>query len=312
MKASLARPLIVRSVLGVCLGAVATAQTPADDRPKFRSSADVVTIQASVKTPRGRPVTGLRVADFEVRDNGLPRPILSLRSDMRSPVSIAILIDSSGSMGSGNKSPLARQAFEAVLSQLRSGEDEAAVFSFDSELREHRTFTSNLPDLRSALDELYVFGTTSLYDAAALAARRLAERSVVHKAIVILTDGVDTSSTMTAPEVSSLASSIGVPVYVIATVPAIDQRAMLEAVIRTPDSESAGLRNLAQWTGGTLLFAGDAIESSKTAASVIGELRHQYVLAIEAAASSREWRRLDVRVKKSSAVVRARSGYHGG
>jgi VWFA-related protein len=312
MKANQAGSLILLSMVSAWLAAVPAAQAPADERPKFRSSANVVTIQASVKTSRGRPVTGLTATDFEVRDNGLARPILSLRSDVRSPVSVAILIDTSGSMGSGNKVPLARQAFDAVLSQLRPGEDEAGVFTFDSELREHRPFTSNPSDLRSALDEVSVFGSTSLYDAAAAAARRLAAQSAAHKAIVLLTDGIDTSSSLTAPEVSGLASSIGVPVYVIATVPAVDQRAMLENAIRTPNSESADLRNLALWSGGTLLFASDAIETSKAAATVIAELRHQYVLAVEAAAAGSEWRRLDVRVKNSSAIVRARSGYYGG
>lgn len=310
MKAYLARPLIALTML-CAWQAAANAQTSTDDRPKFRSSADVVTIQASVKTSRGRPLTGLTLTDFEVRDNGLPRPILSLRSDSRSPVSVAILVDTSGSMASGIKVPLARHAFDAVLSQLRPGEDEAAVFTFDSTLREHRPFTSDLAKLRNALDDLYVFGTTSLYDAAAAAARRLADQSATHKAILVLTDGVDTSSSLTASEVTGLASSIGVPVYVIATVPSVDQRAMLETADRPAGSESADLRNLAQWTGGMLLFASDAMESVKAAASLINELRQQYVLAVEASAG-RQWRRLDVRVRRSSAVVKARSGYFGG
>lgn len=298
-------------MLCACPGAAANGQTSTDAPPKFRSAADVVTIQASVKTTRGRPVTGLTLAQFEVRDNGQSRPILSLRSDSRSPVSLAILVDTSGSMGSGTRFALARQAFDSILSQLRAGEDEAAVFSFDSILHESRTFTSDIARLRNALDDLPAFGSTSLYDAAAAAARRLAEQSAAHKAIVVLTDGVDTSSSLSAREVSELASSIGVPVYVIATVPSVDRRSMLEASERSPNSESADLRNLAQWTGGVLLFASDPIETTRAAVSLIDELRHQYVLAVEAV-GGREWRRLDVRVKRTSAVVKARSGYFGG
>jgi VWFA-related protein len=291
-------------------GTIANAQTSADEPPKFRSSVDVVTIQASVRTTRGRPLTGLTLADFEVSDNGQPRPILSLRSDSRSPVSVAILVDNSGSMV-GTKFALARRAFDSLLSQIRAGEDEAAVFSFDSVLREHRPFTSDVTRLAGALDDLSPFGSTSLYDAAAAAARRLANRSAAHKAIIVLTDGTDTTSSLTASEVSGLASSIGVPVYVIATVPSLDQRSTMETAKRSPLSEAADLSNLAEWTGGMLLFASDVTESTSAAAKLIDELRQQYVLAVEAV-GGREWRRLHVRVKRTPAVVKARSGYYGG
>jgi VWFA-related protein len=311
MKAHPASVLVALAMLCGLGSASAHAQTATDDMPTFRSSADVVTIQASVRNNRGRPVRGLTLADFEVRDNGQPRPILSLRADSRSPVSVAILVDTSGSMGAGTSFNLARLAFDSILSQLAGTDDEAAVFTFDAALHEHRPFTSDLSRLRNAFDDLAPFGTTSLYDAAAAAARRLADRSAAHKAIIVLTDGTDTSSSLTAPEVSGLAGSIGVPVYVIATVPSVDQRSLLETAVRSPLSQAADLRNLAEWTGGMLLFASHATESSIAAGRLIDELRQQYVLAVEAVAS-RQWRRLDVRVRGTAAVVKARSGYFGG
>jgi len=280
------------------------------DPPRFRSATDVVTIQTSVRTDRGRPVQGLTAADFEVRDNGELRPIVSIRADQKSPISVAILVDMSGSMAITTKMAMARQAYQAVLSQLTPGLDEVALLTFDSRLHERRTFTSELTSLRGGLDGFEPFGSTSLYDATAAAARRLAERSAAHKAIIVLTDGIDTSSTLTAPEVSGLASSISVPVYVVATVPSTDERAMMELANRT-DSEAADLRDLAEWTGGKLVFASTFGETNSAATNLVNELRQQYVLAIEAA-SGREWRRLDVRVKRPSAVVKARSGYYGG
>ena len=314
MKALCGWLLVAPLLIGPALTAAGSGQTAVDQRPPtFRSSADVVTIQASVRDNRGRTMKGLKPSDFEVRDNGQVRPILSLRSDLRSPVSLAILVDMSGSMrlGSkiGSKIAMARHAFDSVLSELHEGQDEVAVFTFDSALHQRQPFTSNLSEVSGALDDFQPFGTTSLYDATAATAQRLAERSATHKAIVVLTDGTDTSSSLTATDVSGLASSISVPVYIVATFPAGEQRPRVAE--GSSRSESDDLRDLAEWTGGRLVWATDFTETSAVASSFVTELRQQYVLAVEAAAS-REWRRLNVRVKHPSAVVKARSGYFGG
>lgn len=308
------RVLFAVTASGALAGTPAQAQTAVDTAlPTFRSSLDLVSIQTSVRDKRGRPVKGLTTADFEVRDNGQLRPILSFRSDRRSPLSLAVLIDMSGSMRVGPKMAMARQAFDTLLTQLRPGQDELALFTFDSALHERQSFTTDLERLKGALDDFNPFGSTSLYDATAATARRLAARSATHKAIVILTDGIDTSSALTASEVSGLASSIDVPVYIVATVPSIDQVSMMEADDRPGrPAEGADLRELAEWTGGHLLFAGSFAETVVAAASLLDELRQQYVLAIEAASGLNEWRRLEVRVRHRSAVVKARSGYFGG
>ena len=288
------------------------AQSPVVPPQMFRSSVDLVTIQASVRDARGRVVQGLTRADFEVRDNGLLRPVIEFRSDRQSPVTLAILVDMSGSMSVGAKVAMARQAYESVLLQLRD-DDEVALFTFDSSLHERQGFTRDPTRLKDGLSKFEPFGTTSLYDATAATAHRLADRSATHRAIVVLTDGIDTSSSLTASEVSGLASSINVQVYVVATVPSIDQRVMMEARERGARADTADLRDLAEWSGGQLVFASTFTETIVVASSIVDELRQQYVLAIEAA-PEHEWRRLDVRVKNpsASATVKARSGYFGG
>jgi len=309
--------MLQRLVIGIGiiggLGVVSpSAQEPTSQSAQtFRSALDVVTIQASVRDARGRMVSGLTTTDFEVRDNGQLRPILSLRSDRQSPLSLAILVDMSGSMKIGAKIAMARQAYDSILSQLHEGQDEVALFTFDSSLHERQDFTHDLATLRGALTDFEPFGTTSLFDATAAAARRLAARSATHKAIIVLTDGIDTSSAMTAREVSGLASSIDVPVFVVATVPSLDQRLVLETSERSAPSNTADLRDLAEWTGGQFVFASTFVETVVAASGLIGGLRLQYVLAIEAA-SGREWRRLDVRVRRPSTSVKARSGYFAG
>jgi VWFA-related protein len=287
------------------------AQAPVGEAQQtFRSAIDVVSIQATVRDSRGRMVHGLTVADFEVLDNGQRRPIIELRSDHESPLSVAILVDMSGSMRLPMKIDMARQAFASVLVQLTSGRDEAAVYTFDSALHERIGFTNDIQKLKTALADFQPFGATSLYDATAETARQVTARTAAHRAIVILTDGIDTSSSLTAAAVSGLASAIDVPVYVVATVAALDQKQMLEAVDRPVPSGAADLRHLAEWTGGRLVFATTFTESITLATSIVQELRQQYVLAIEAA-PEREWRRLEVRVRNPSAIVKSRSGYFG-
>ena len=140
MKSALYRSLTWLTVLVIAGLPVLHAQTPIDQsRPTFHSAADLVSIQASVKDNRGRPVPGLTGTDFEVRDNGQLRPVLSLRSDRESPLSLAVLVDMSGSMSVGPKIAMARQAFASLLSQFAMG---GTNWRF---LRSTRRFTSARP-----------------------------------------------------------------------------------------------------------------------------------------------------------------------
>ena len=277
----------------------------------FRSSADLVAIQATVRDSRGRLLNGLTAADFDVRDNGQARPVLSFRSDRHSPVCVAVLIDTSGSMRLGANVAMARQSYEFLLLQLQDGRDEMALFTFDSDVQAVHDFTKRMRPLRGALPPWRPYGTTSLYDATAATARHLAARSATHKAVIVLTDGIDTSSKLTATQVSGLASAIDVPVFVISTATPIDRRYMMERTGRLMGSQTADLRDLADWTGGQLLFAGTFAESAAVASKLIADLRQQYVLAIEAM-NAPGWRRLEISVKGRRATVRARNGYFGG
>src|SRR4030088_1808541 len=152
--------------LGIAIGIVgglavslSARQTPNELQQTFRSAVDLVTIQASVRDRRGRVVSGLTTTDFEVRDNGEVRPILSIRADRQSPISLAIVVDMSGSMGSDRKIGMARQAYASLISQLRQGEDEVALFTFDASLHERQDFTRDLTTLTNALSEFEPFGT---------------------------------------------------------------------------------------------------------------------------------------------------------
>src|SRR5829696_8401411 len=112
------RILTSRVALMLCVlaasstGAHGRQEQPGESQQTFRTAVDIVTIQASVRDARGRPMRGLTAGDFEVRDNGQLRPMLSLRADQHPPVSLGILVDMSGSMRIGPRIAMAQQALD--------------------------------------------------------------------------------------------------------------------------------------------------------------------------------------------------------
>jgi Ca-activated chloride channel family protein len=282
------------------------AAQPDQPTATFRSSVELVPISAVVKDRRGRLVTSLSATDFEIFDNSQRRPIIGFQVDRSSPVTLALLLDISGSMRMGPKLTFARQVLEKLVERLEAGRDEAGLFTFDAALQEQQPFTVYPTTVTPVVDSLRPFGTTSLYDAIAATARRLAERASPRRAIVVITDGLDTSSALTPAEVSGLASSIDVPVYLVVTLPEIDADLSERGVYRS----NADLRDLAWWTGGDLQVVSRSEHAGAAADQILSELRHQYLMAIESAVES-EWRALDVRLRNRNLTVRARSGYFG-
>jgi VWFA-related protein len=279
--------------------------------PSFKSGIDMVTISATVRDKKGRLVTGLGVGDFEVLDNGHARPITDFRAEA-SPISLAILFDVSGSMRGAERMIAARFAAHHVLSWLEPGRDEAALLTFDSRLQEVAPFTVDTRALQGALGEVDPFGATSLHDAIAEAAKRAATRTGRRRAVVVITDGIDTSSGLTPGQVSAIASAIDVPVYIIATVLPIDhpgRDASLTSGFAA--SEDGSVEDLAAWTGGAFFFASTPSDTSRAARQVLDELRQQYVIAFEPLAGN-GWQPLEIRTRDKDHVVRARSGYMAG
>jgi len=126
--------------------------------------------------------------------------------------------------------------------------------------------------------------------------------------VVVITDGVDTRSQLTPQQVSVAASGIDVPVYIIAVMAGIDDP-RVSGNRRQADTAS-DLRALARDTGGELFVASAPDDLSNATRQMVGEMRHQYVLAFEASPKA-GFRPLEVRTRQSSLVVRARTGYNG-
>lgn len=280
-------------------------------RPTFKSGVDLVTVTATVRDRRGRLVKGLDAQDFVVLDSGERRQITDFRAEA-TPISLAILFDISGSMRVADRMTAARFAAHHVLSWLEPGRDEAALFTFDSRLHQVAPFTVDTRALQGALGEVDPFGATSLHDAIAEAAKQSAERTGRRRAVVVITDGIDTASGLTPGQVSGIASAIDVPVYIMATVLPIDHLGREGALPRQDEGGVDGtIEDLARWTGGALFFVSTPSDTSNVSRQVLDELRTQYVIAFEPAATD-GWRPLEVRTTNKDHVVRARSGYMAG
>jgi Ca-activated chloride channel family protein len=304
---SAARFLAVASV--VALSGAVSGRPALAQPPTFRSSVDVVSVTAIARDDRGRPVKDLGRDDFEIYEQGQLRRLTDFRVSDQGPVSLAILMDASGSMRVGAQLDAGRRAVEHILSWVQPAADEVSLFSFDRELRQEVPFTKDLEAVRSGLYKVEALGLTSLYDAIGRTARTLADRPSPRRAVIVITDGLDTSSALSAGEVSGLASAIDVPVYVIAVLSPLDHPGQDHAVVGAESSPVAThLSNLSYWTGGTLFMVSAPTHASQAARDLITELRHQYLIAFEAAREP-GWYELDVRTRRRELTVRARSGY---
>lgn len=301
--------LVLGMLVSVGLEAQQAVRQP--DQPTFRSGVEMVTVSAVVRDHKGKVVENLKRSDFELLDSGRPRPIAEFRAD-QAPITVALLFDTSGSMSVASKMQAARAAADHMMAWLQPDKDEVAVYSFDSGLRELQAFTRNDDLVRhsfSAVEE--PFGLTSLRDAIAETAKRVAARGGSHRGVVVFTDGVDTNSHLTAAEVSGIASSIDVPIYIVAVVSPLDHEGQPSSVLPGKRSPTGELVNLAQWTGGDMFVSSAPAHSSLAARQIVEELRHQYLIAFEPTGKP-GWHPLELRLRDRNLSVRARGGYFAG
>ena len=285
----------------------AVAEQAPTGQPTFRGGVDLVTIRPIVRDSKGRPVTTLSAKDFELTDNGKPVAIQAAEQDS-GPVGLALLFDISGSMDIDERFSRARETSYFLLSGLRTGEDEAAIFAFDSGLHVVQPFTTELDKLRGSLSSFSPWGMTSIHDAIASASRSMDARATKRRALVVLTDGFDTASKLDAAEVSRIASAIDLPVYLVAVVPSIDDPRQGEGGNR---ALAGDLADLARWTGGELFVATSTPEASTIARQVVSELRQQYLIAFPPGQKA-GWHSIELRVRRKGYTVQTRGGYVAG
>lgn len=184
--------------------------TPLDGQePTFTVATRTVRVPVSVLDSKGQPVLGLHDADFKISEDG-KRQGVTLFSGERRPLRLAIALDISRSME--NKIRQVEESLRHFIDLLEPS-DEILVMTFSDRLRIVQDFTSDRQLLARVIDNLEPAGGTALYDAAFESIRRTASGPAESKAVVLVTDGVDTASTVAFDDLREFAKRKEVPVF---------------------------------------------------------------------------------------------------
>lgn len=281
---------------------ITAVTTSAQDDDVIRTTTENVVLNITVTDKAGQYVKGLKASDFKVYEDGVevkPEKIASF-SVHESPYAAVVLLDSSGSMEA--RFTLARSAAIQFLDRLRE-EDVAAVYRFDSKVERVQEFSGGR-DLAPMAYAIRAKGMTSLNDAIVEAARTLAERSENRKAIVILSDGMDTFSKASSEKAVESALAIGASIY------AVDMSDMKIGGSAARQG-APSLKGFAEKTGGRFIATPGGQDLRDAFAGIAEELGHQYTIAYRPLNRNRDgkWRKLEVKLDREDLAVRTRKGY---
>lgn len=292
------RLLSLLAILMVSAG-VAVAQ---DDDDVIRTNTDVVVLNVTVIDKGGQYVKGLKASDFKIYVDGVevqPTTIAAF-SFQEAPYAAVLLLDSSGSME--ERFTLARSAAIRFLDGLRA-EDVAAVYRFDSKVERVQDFSGSR-DLAPTAYTIRAYGMTTLNDAIIEAANTLASRTEHRKAIVVLSDGMDTNSRTTSDKAVERALSVGASIY------AVDM-SQTDVAASRKQSGAPMLRSFAEKTGGRFVATPGGPALRDAFSGIADELGHQYTISYRPSDQNRDgkWHKLEVKVNREDLTVRTRKGF---
>jgi VWFA-related protein len=202
------------TLLAATLSAVTLfAQEQTDSRFRFKSEVELINVSATVTDPTGRFVTGLRKEDFLLFEDDRPQTITHF-NDERVPVSLGIVLDTSGSMD-GAKFRAAEDAIDRFLRDLLSPDDEIFLMTFADRADLQQEWTTDRNRLMRALGRVRPHGGTAMYDAVAEALPIAQRGKHRKKALVVISDGNDTNSTTAVSALRSMIRETEVLIYAI-------------------------------------------------------------------------------------------------
>ncbi len=294
-----------RWLLAVSLGLLPIVW--AQDEPLLRVNVRLVRVLATVKTAAGALVGTLEKDEFTILDNGAPQKIAIFERRTEQPLSVALLVDNSGSTAKDLKYETdSVSRFVRMLFGEGNARDSVALYSFNYQVVKQNHFTRNASSLEHSLKGLRGEAGTSLYDAIYLAAGELEQREG-RRVMVIVTDGGDTTSSKDFHAALNAAQLADVVIYPILVVPITNEAG------RNIGGENA-LTTISNGTGGHVFLPSLGAALDAAFAEILRELRTQYLLAYypkNAPLSANRFHRLEVKVNPPELHVLARNGYYG-
>lgn len=298
---------MTRVLTSVILGALILLVPGSGQDTVIRVNVRLVRLLATVKNSAGELIGSLNKSDFSVFDNSVKQEIAVFERQTEQPLSVAVLIDTSGSTGIELKYEIdsVNRFFKALIRE-GNPEDAAALYSFNWQVSLMSSYTRRLPRLEAQLKSLKSEGGTSLYDAIYLASRDLELRDGRH-VMVVVTDGGDTTSLKdfhAALQAVQLADTVLYPVLV---VPIQNEAG------RNVGGENA-LTTLAAGTGGRVFLPSLGAELDKAFDDILRELRTQYLIGYypkDLPATKDRFHRVQVKLNDVRLRVLTRSGYYG-
>jgi Ca-activated chloride channel family protein len=288
-------------------GAQTPPQKPPPQTPSFTAGVDLVSLNVTITDPTSRFVTDLDQNDFEVFEDGVKQDVTFFtRTNL--PIALSLLVDTSASMES--RLPIAQEAAIGFSHKLRS-QDLAEIVDFDSRVVILQPFTNKSAELEQAIRKTSAGGSTAMYNAIYIALKDLKKviatqvDEIRRQAIVVLSDGEDTSSLLPFEEVLDLAKRSETAIY------AIGLRASDSTVSKGFKEAEFVLKQLAQDTGGRAFFPTQVSELNVIYDRIADELSSQYTVGYTSKNQKRDgaWRRVVVRTTRTNTIARTKQGY---
>ncbi len=275
---------------------------------------DLVVVHTTVLDKNGHFISGLKKEDFHVYEDGIGQTI-SMFSQEDVPVSLGIVIDTSGSMR--NKIDNVNKAALAFI-KASNPEDEVFLIGFNDQVELLEEYTSDLEAIADALDNIIVSGGTALYDAIHLAVEKAQKGVKPKKAIILITDGEDRDSYYKLEEMIAKVQESDVQVYAVGFLNPVPDKGLFGHWSKSvPEKARDALQLISEDTGAKAFFPQRVSDIGQIVSEVAYELRNQYSIGYVSTNTARDgaYRRIKVELdsgKASGRQIRYRRGYTAG